>query len=281
MKSMFTQRGKLIVPIAILAGSLTLGTVIVSCQKENNSDTPAVTAKSYSDRELFAGIILARGPVAAQIPEYKDIQALTGKIKGYDQVASDNYANTLLEKINEYYPGYLAEFKNEILSKDYVRVDAAIKKAADIATQTVFLSKLAATVDPSLATQMVREALVNNPGKFEQLMSDIRGGKVNKQVLNARANEIFGENFGKQILARSAASDAVTTLSDECINAALAINVAIVINVVGYINVALAANIETGVNIHFAVNVVNEVSRTASNAGLKHEQLISSIVSNI
>ncbi|ASZ14159.1 hypothetical protein KTO58_03200 [Chitinophaga pendula] len=280
MKPRFTSRRKFIVPAALF-GFLTLGTIIVSCQKDQKDALPAVQ-KNYSGEELFTGIVLARGPVAAQIPEYREIQELTSKIKGTDVAAADSYVKSLIGKINEYYPDYLNEFKNEILSKDVVRVDAAIKKATDITAKTAFLNKISAGVDKTVASSLVKEALISKPGKFDQLIVDIRSGKVNQQTLNTRISEIFGNNFDQVLGHASGSKDAVTSLDNACINAALAINVAIVINVVGYINLALAANVETGVNVHFAVNFWNEVTRLKDDhSGLKHEQLIASIVSHI
>lgn len=280
MKPRFTSRRKFIVPAALF-GFLTLGTIVVSCQKDQKDALPAVQ-KNYSGEELFTGIVLARGPVAAQIPEYREIQELTSKIKGTDVAAADSYVKSLIGKINEYYPDYLNEFKKEILSKDFVRVDAAIKKATDITAKTVFLNKISAGVDKAVASSLVKEALISKPGKFDQLIVDIRSGKVNQQTLNTRISEIFGNNFDQVLGSASGSKEAVTSLDNACINAALAINVAIVINVVGYINLALAANVETGVNVHFAVNFWNEVTRLKDdNSGLKHEQLISSIVSHI
>jgi len=169
------------------------------------------------------------------------------------------------------------EFKEEVLSKDPVRVDDAIKKGSDIILKVVLVNS--ATTDK----QVISDVFIKNSKKLDQLLEDIKNGVVNSTNFTEKAKEIFGKDFNNNLLLSSVAKPK-KDLAPDClaINFALAINIAIAINVAGYINLALAINVETAANFHFAINVTNEIGKRSLNeAGLKHEKYILSIINNI
>jgi hypothetical protein len=263
--------------------------LLSSCQKENKviegNKSPITATKkndviSYSKEDLFKGIVFARGYVADMIPPYAEVKQMVANYQGYNDAIVEQRINTFITQINSYYPTFLDEFKEAILSHDYVAIDHVVTQANEIVPKIFFINQITDPVNFNQTNDLIKSKINVAPDEFDAFVADLTQGNLTSTSLDAKFNSIFGNNFSTTGLALLMPSGGSGGMSNSCINFGLAINIAIAINVVGYINVALAANIELAANIHAMLNFWGSGMANASDQ-LKHEMLIQSIAEHI
>lgn len=257
------------------------------CQK-NDTAKLKNARKDYSPEEIFRGVIFASGGVAKRIPQYADIQKVTSRIKGIDLVRKRATEDEFIKLIKNQYPGYLEKFKVEITSKDFVRIENALKEATEKTMECAFVRSLFDHLDKKELEVEMRDALVEHGSEFRALMADARAAKLTTTSAKERLSKIFGTTVKKpETMLKSLRKSEITASDDgEClaVNLAIFFNVAIVANLAAYVNAALAVNVELAAQIHQAVSVVEyvdiyvEVDATnGKSSNLKKEMLIANI----
>ncbi|UCJ08209.1 hypothetical protein KTO58_03215 [Chitinophaga pendula] len=120
MKLLHSKIWKTICTIAVIS-SMAVISLAFKKSKDNR------TLNIYSGQELFAGIILLKGEVAAAIPAYNELLPLIKNMEGTTAYQQFRDKQTwLLEKIQKEDPTYFEHFKREIASGDPVTINNAI-----------------------------------------------------------------------------------------------------------------------------------------------------------
>ncbi|PJJ59217.1 hypothetical protein [Hymenobacter chitinivorans] len=118
---------------------LAVGTsLMMSCSKEQVRPASAPTATSqvasasYSGEELFQGIFLMQGRVAAQIPSFEATRKALGSRKQHpeQQLKRQVIAARLVAAVRTLDPGYFAELRQAIASQNFNQIEQALRKGA-------------------------------------------------------------------------------------------------------------------------------------------------------
>ncbi|GEP93297.1 antimicrobial peptide, SdpC family [Chitinophaga terrae (ex Kim and Jung 2007)] len=175
------------IPVAILG----IVSAIVGCKK--SADQDLASRKDYTPEDIYRGIILGDGEVATQIPELSKNKSVVGTISEEQKKKNAQAEDQIISFVNSNFPGFLQEFKTEILSRDAIRIDNALKKASDITLKAVFLTKVSKFAkNETEGKKIIYAALQKNPLKFNTLMHDLRNKRIqDKSEIERRVTEIF------------------------------------------------------------------------------------------
>ncbi|PJJ59215.1 hypothetical protein [Hymenobacter chitinivorans] len=121
-------------------GLLAVGTsLMMSCSKDqvapasSPAETTHVANASYSGEELFQGIFLMQGNVAAHIPYFAPLRAIMAKNMRQhpeQQQKQQETAQRITQLVKQQNPGYFAELKAAISSQNFNRIEASLNKGA-------------------------------------------------------------------------------------------------------------------------------------------------------
>lgn len=111
-------------------GSVLVGTLVLLSFLATAPDV-AARAK-YSGRDLYRGIMLARGPVAAQIPEIRDRFLVKNADPQVARLVTDFHAR-LMDTIEEQDPGFMPRFATAMQSGDHFAIDAMLTTGGEAA----------------------------------------------------------------------------------------------------------------------------------------------------
>jgi SdpC family antimicrobial peptide len=275
------RRMALIVSIFAFVVALTF----LACTKGVNSGS-STPSTNYGSKELFKGLLFASGSIAEQIPELRDareiVLGLNRNKESLEQV--EKIQNKITNFIEEKYPGYIDQFKTEILSKDPVRIEQAMSKAADMVLKSFVLYDFSTQYDVNQAKTIIALALNKNQSKFNQFIQDIKSGNLDPDQLDSRAQEIFGKSYSD--LKKITSNNKSSAVGPDCIviNIIVAVNVGVYLNAAAAVNGAVAVNAAAFVNVAAAVNfwvAVNHDASTQQRTRLGNETFIAHIASNL
>ncbi|UOQ55395.1 hypothetical protein [Hymenobacter cellulosivorans] len=127
---------------------LAVGTsLMMSCSKDQVQPSApvehhAASAAAYSGEELFQGIFLMQGDVAARIPYFAPLRSAIAKnLREHpeQQQKRQQAAERVTQLIKHLEPGYFAELKAAITSQNFNRIEESLRKGAAL-HKTVILS---------------------------------------------------------------------------------------------------------------------------------------------
>lgn len=116
---------------------LAVGTsLMMSCSKDQVQPSApvehhAASAATYTGEELFQGIFLMQGEVAAQIPYAAPMRAALAKhLRQHPELQQKRQLTTqrITQLVKQLNPGYFAELKAAITSQNFNRIEEALRK---------------------------------------------------------------------------------------------------------------------------------------------------------
>ncbi|MBF4472905.1 hypothetical protein [Flavobacterium sp. HJJ] len=118
--------------------------LLFSCSKDEiYSDKNSVIKKddlktSFSDEEVFKGVMFLEGPVADKMEDFKDLNFRTFVTEKSQIQGIVNFQNEIIAKLKSSDPNYLSTFRKNIGSGDYYVVKSTISKASSKISNTAF-----------------------------------------------------------------------------------------------------------------------------------------------
>lgn len=119
-----------IIPLMLLVLSLSFNGFAASSPKAN-------IKKSYTGMELFKGIVLGQGEVAAMLPYTPQQNQASANV----QTEKEALCNEVLNDIASTNPGYFEDFAAAIYSKNHYQIEQAIKEGAALAIKAGVVSE--------------------------------------------------------------------------------------------------------------------------------------------
>ncbi|ASZ11345.1 hypothetical protein KTO58_18430 [Chitinophaga pendula] len=268
---------------AILTSTLVVilsAMIIVGCQKETTQQ-PVAERDTYSAAALFRGIIMASGEVADHIPAYKELKALNGMAKGVTQRERTAAEDILIARIEQLSPGYLEVFKKEVLSKDPVRVEAALLEAGNLLTKAIWLQQSTTGVDQKKIERLISSVRNQKQQVFDQYIADIRDGKLNREQMIAQGKQLFGEEISVLFAGTEANAKIDPQYQQTCgfINVAIVANFALAVNAAAAVNLAIYSYAAVTENVMMFRE--SDPMDHSNNSRLKSEQFVQSLITHL
>lgn len=267
----------------IITGTLAVilsAVIIIGCKKET-AQTPVAEKDTYTAAQLFKGVMLASGEVADHIPAYRELKALNGMVKGVTQTEIIAAEDVLLSRVEQLSPGYLEVFRKEILSKDPVRVEAALREGAKLLTQAVWLQQSTMGVDQKKIEKLIASVRNHKQQAFDQYITDVRTGKLSREQIVAQGKQLFGEDAGVLFAGVGANAKIDPQYQQTCalINVAVAVNFAIAVNAAAALNLAVHVNAAVTENIMMFRE--SDPMDQEDKSRLKSEQFVQSLINHL
>lgn len=117
---------------------LALAVVLVSCDSQTESVKPSLAA--YSGKELFEGLMFAKGEVASAIPELKREIVTRASISGELLDDIDKVEDNMIKIIEAKNPDYFDNFKASITSGKHILIKRTLSEGEEVmldAVQTI------------------------------------------------------------------------------------------------------------------------------------------------
>ena len=136
------------------------------------SDAPTISARSpldgeranFSGETLYRGLLLGQGPVAERIPEIRDNFRLDLLVSDPAQHAAIvTFTDRIVHNLSVAQPDFFERFRTELTSGDHVRIQAALKEAAELTSHVM------ATMPEVRALR----AVADDPEKMEQIQAHL------------------------------------------------------------------------------------------------------------
>jgi SdpC family antimicrobial peptide len=126
----FKSRNAAIVFLACTGFLSTVTTLTASAAPFARTEASGTTVRVASDKELLNGLMFGVGPLAESIPALRNHSMTEKSLKTDEERALMRKTSDLLAaEMERLSPGFSASFGTEIRSKDYVRIDAALRRA--------------------------------------------------------------------------------------------------------------------------------------------------------
>ncbi|MFH6993128.1 hypothetical protein [Flavobacterium sp. FlaQc-48] len=148
--------------------------VFTSCEEDQyNKKGTEVSLKNYNGRELFEGILFAKGEVAnllqpiRQSYSYYEINSIDDDSKK----EFDNKTNDLLNFIENENPHYFDDFKKNITSKNHIKIRETLTSTSQLIYNTaldLYLSKTEKTDLKNLLSQIDINTYTNENGIIDK-----------------------------------------------------------------------------------------------------------------
>jgi hypothetical protein len=215
---------------------------------------PKATFPVYSGEDLYRGILLADGPVAALIPEIREeIRPSLERGNPRLQQAVRLFQDQLMEALNQRHPEFFADFGEAMRSGDRLRIQETLLAAARTTLETLRASAAVKTVgrdlraDPNLVGDLL-ESMRANPGL--EAISDAELLQAVESVVSLSVDDTGNAADNPYTVDTSIVAVLVTVAAIvAAITVVAASSFATVLNVAGAVNYYLAVVSTTSVYV--------------------------------
>lgn len=159
--------------------------LFIGCTRESDV-TPA---EVYSGEELFMGVILQKGEVAARLPLISkfSVQQANFTKQQYSEILQ--FENSIIAKIKEIEPDFFVKFQKEIQSGKEQRIQKSIEDGREIfvkALQSAPEYQDALHEGQELVAQINIESIKSEDGSIDKNKLDIELNRLGVNKLNAK-----------------------------------------------------------------------------------------------
>lgn len=224
-------------------------------------DQAAVHSKnrpsSFSDEDIFRGIMFMSGDAANAIPEIKEQVLLIKNLNPTEESRSTlkKMQDDFIRQVELQNPGYISAFVASIRSHDHVRIEEELKRAEDVvftAVSKYFKFEIGAA---SSAKEEVLNIFISKQAEVEDLLTQFQLGEISKTFFESSIMSTLQLDHSKIKALAETVDPSEAALFGGCVAflSFLACNAAVAINIAGYINVALAAAVAIAIAAWLAV----------------------------
>jgi len=130
---------------AVLALMLAGTSLTTSCSKDGTvaPATAPAQEQQFTGQDLFKGLFFLEGPVARKLPYLDAYVSMLDKERQRDPglaARKTAHVNELMQTVVRLEPGYLADLKAAVASKDFGRIDQALLHGAQLVEAATLLS---------------------------------------------------------------------------------------------------------------------------------------------
>jgi len=134
--------------------------------------------QAFDGQELFQGIMLGSGPVSLALPELANVlgpEALASDAAGRERLHAAQ--GQLMGEITKLDPTFFEEFRQDVVSGEHLRIEAAMRKASLMTLRAA----LAMAPDPDDVLRKVDSALATgsaSPAQVEEARAALRAALI-------------------------------------------------------------------------------------------------------
>lgn len=162
--------------------------LLFSCTKDEFlNDNPEIDKASYTDEEVFKGVMFLEGPVANKMEDFKDLNFrsfVTDKSQIEEII---NFQNEIIKRVKSSDPNYLSDFRKKIGSGDYYLIRSTISETSATISNIAYEISNIDKNEASIIANKIRANLkdkyhVDENSSKEDLIKAIKDMKSEKQT---------------------------------------------------------------------------------------------------
>lgn len=179
----------------VILGTLLASFLNMSCSQGDTRDNQSIEIKnqkpssnfskisSLSDTDVFKGVMFFEGDIANSLADFKELN-FRNFITDNTKIAEiEVFQNKVVNNIESSNPGYMENFRKNISSGDYYKVEAAIKSAAELVRkETIALAQIndatATDLTNVYATQIKGQSDISSSTSVPEVASKAKKVKI-------------------------------------------------------------------------------------------------------